>query len=270
MGTSQILSVPYALYAKTSGISTDAVKLSGDQTIAGNKTFTATITIPSPVNGTDAATKAYVDLLSERIRMLEGSVAKDIDGNVYSTVEIGNHIWMVENLRTTHYKDGTTITQKTDNGDWFKVVEPAYCWYNNDEATYKIPYGALYNWYAVSTQKLCPSGWHVASDDDWTSLTTVAGGEDLAGGILKETGTTHWQSPNTGATNGLGFTALPGGGRNGLTGTFGTIRTDGNWWSATEYTLTNSYLQNMSNGNTRIIRQNTDKKYGFSVRCVKN
>ncbi len=269
-GTSQLLSVPYAFYSKTAAVSADAVKLTGDQTIAGNKTFTGMVTVPSPVNATDAVTKAYVDQLLERIKLLEGSVARDFDGNIYNTVEIGNLIWMTENLRTTHYKDGTAIPLVINSGEWFKVEGAHYCWYNNDEPTYKILYGALYNWYAVNSEKLCPSGWHVATDEDWTSLTSLAGGGNVAGGVLKEAGTTHWQIPNTGATNQLGFTALPGGGRSGLNGAFGYIRSDGNWWSATAYSTTNSYFHSMTYDNARIIRQNADKKFGYSVRCVKN
>ena len=135
--------------------------------------------------------------------------ATDIDGNVYHTVTIGTQIWMVENLKTTRYNDGSPIPFVTDSSSWSNLTTPGYCWYNND-TTNKNTYGALYNWFAVNTGKLAPTGWHVPTDDEWTTLTTYLGGESIAGGKLKETGTTHWRTPNAGATNEIGFTASSG------------------------------------------------------------
>ena len=106
----------------------------------------------------------------------------DIDGNVYHTVTIGTQVWMVENLKTTKYNDGTAIPLVTDNTAWGALTTPGYCWYNNDSATYKNTYGALYNWYAVNTGKLAPTGWHVPTDSEWTVLTTYLGGQSVAGG----------------------------------------------------------------------------------------
>jgi uncharacterized protein (TIGR02145 family) len=123
----------------------------------------------------------------------------DIDGNYYKTIQIGSQIWMAENLKTTRYNDGSNIPLVTDNTAWSNLTTPGYCWYNNDAATYKNVYGALYNWYAVNTGKLCPSGWHVPSEYEWTLLVNYLGGVYAAGGKLKETGTTHWYSPNAGA-----------------------------------------------------------------------
>ena len=137
----------------------------------------------------------------------------DIDGNVYHTVKIGAQTWMVENLRTTRYNDGTAIPLVTGNTAWGSLTTPGYCWYNNDQATYGSTYGALYNWYAVNRGKLCPTGWHVATDAEWTQLTDYLGGVWVAGGKMKEAGLSHWESPNEGATNSSGFTALPGGHR---------------------------------------------------------
>ena len=137
------------------------------------------------------------------------NIVKDIDGNIYHTVTIGNQVWMVENLKTTRYNDGTAIPNVTDSSVWSKLSTPAYCWYNNDASSYKATYGALYNWYAVNVQKLCPKGWHVASNAEFYALNSFLDGEC---GKLKEAGTIHWYSPNKGATNETGFTALPGGG----------------------------------------------------------
>ncbi|TAL80439.1 MAG: hypothetical protein EPN88_01255 [Bacteroidetes bacterium] len=272
-GAKQILSVPYALHAKTSGTATDAVKITDDQSIADHKTFTGTITVPIPINSTDAATKAYVDALKTEIRELQilaGLAIKDIDGNVYRIVTIGTQQWIAENLKTTKYNDGTPVSLITDITAWAGNTTGAYCWYNNDEATNKNIYGALYNWYAVNTAKLCPIGWHVSSDDEWTTLTTFLGGESVAGSKLKETGTAHWVYPNTDATNETGFTALPGNYRdqNGsfydLPGNFGL------WWTSTEFPALNAYYRWMTRSNGTVTRDNLGKKYGFSVRCIKD
>jgi uncharacterized protein (TIGR02145 family) len=139
-----------------------------------------------------------------------GEVVTDIDGNVYNTVTIGDQVWMAENLKTTKLNDGTSISNAIDNIAWASLSTPGYCWFINNRATYEI-YGALYNWYAVYTDKLCPTGWHVPSNSEWTTLTDHLGGAEVAGGKLKESGSSHWASPNTGATNVTGFTALPGG-----------------------------------------------------------
>ena len=146
----------------------------------------------------------------ERTAFISNRLVTDIDGNVYQTVTIGTQVWMVENLKTTRYIDGTAIPLDTNSSTWGGLTTPGYCWYN-DSAIYGNTYGALYNWYAVNTGKLAPAGWHVPTDSEWTVLTTYLGGETVAGGKLKDTGTTYWQSPNTGATNASGFLALPGG-----------------------------------------------------------
>lgn len=119
----------------------------------------------------------------------------DQEGNVYKTITIGTQTWMAENLRTTTYNDGTVIPNVTDNDEWADLSTPAYCWYDNDSATYAQTYGALYNWYTVATDSLCPTGWHVPTDAEWTILTDTLGGLTIAGGLLKETGTTHWTAP---------------------------------------------------------------------------
>ncbi|MCB9001260.1 MAG: fibrobacter succinogenes major paralogous domain-containing protein [Bacteroidales bacterium] len=196
-------------------------------------------TIENLIPATTYYVKAYIVIQNvtiyskqTKITTTNGTVT-DIDGNTYITVTIGNQVWMAENLKTTHYNDGTAIPNVTDGNEWAALTTGAYCWYSNATA-YKDTYGALYNWYAVNTGKLAPTGWHVATDAEWTTLTTYLGGESVAGGKLKETDTTHWASPNTGATNETGFTALPGGYR-GRGGAFGGIGGYGYWWSATEF-----------------------------------
>jgi uncharacterized protein (TIGR02145 family) len=195
-------------------------------------------------------------------------IAVDIDGNVYHTVLIGTQRWMVENLATTRFNDGTSIPFVGDNGEWSKLAAPGRCWYNNDGGTYGPAYGALYNWYAVHTGKLAPVGWHVPSDEDWTTLTSYLGGETEAGRKLKEAGTAHWQSVNQ-ADNSSGFTALPGGSRSG-SGSFSYIGYYGYWWSSTEYTPTSAWVRSLGIDYTDVHRnyyRNTD---GYSVRCVKD
>ena len=193
----------------------------------------------------------------------------DIDGNAYHTVTIGTQVWMVENLRTTKYNDGTSIPLVTDAAAWSTLTTPAYCWYNNDEATFKSTYGALYNWYAVNTGKLCPTGWHVPSDAEWATLITYLGDTTKAGGKLKETGTTHWVSPNTGATNSTGFTALPGGSHY-TNGVFYLNGKYGWYWGTTENTSSDAWHIYLQYNTSLIYRTAGSKGLGFSVRCLKD
>jgi len=236
-GTSQLLSVPYALYAET-------VK--------------------------DAAIKAYVDDLLNILGLLPNNYAGmtlDIEGNKYKTVKIGNQIWLAENLRTGRFNDDAAIPLVTDQA-WSHLTTPGYCWYNNDSGN-KNTYSALYNWYAVKTGKLCPTGWHVPSDAEWTTLTTYLGGEAVAGGKMKETGTTHWQSPNEGATNESGFSCLPGGGRSSL-GSFFGLGSYGYRWSSTVGTPEGPWGRSLSYGNTNVYRSSYSMEHGFSVRCLRD
>lgn len=193
---------------------------------------------------------------------------KDADGNSYTTVKIGQQTWMAENLKTTRYNDGTPITLITHPSMWYNLMG-TYCWYDND-ISHKDSYGALYNWYAVETGKLCPKGWHVPTDDEWTILTDYLGTDSVAGGMMKEKGTAHWRTPNKGATNSSGFTALPGGYRGGTTGYFGDIGYFGNWWSSSSSFANKAWLRKMYYDNTKMVRYDLLKTYGFSVRCVKD
>jgi uncharacterized protein (TIGR02145 family) len=190
----------------------------------------------------------------------------DIDGNVYKTITIGTQTWMAENLKTTRYNDGTAIPLVTDNTLWKNTVAPAYCWYDNNPTFCKPVYGALYNWYAVNSGKLSPSGWHIPTDAEWALLISFVGNESNAGGVLRETGTTHWNSSSVG-TNVTGFTALPGGFRYAY-GDFQSIVATGNYWTATSTTNNLSFSQYMN----EIIWRKTsmEKIVGLSVRCIKN
>lgn len=204
----------------------------------------------------------------------EGKTITDIDGNIYKTVKIGMQIWMAENLKTTRYRDGTTIPLVTDAKAWSNRSSPGYCLYNNDKEINKNKYGALYNWYSVATGNLCPNGWHVPSDAEWSSLETFLGGTGIAGAKMKGTGNSHWNSPNTTATNETGFTALPGGYRLD-NGTFTYIGNYGLFWSSSEFiwSFGEHYSQYgwgryMSYYLSDIYRYYFNKKYGFSVRCL--
>ena len=201
------------------------------------------------------------------------NVIRDIDGNVYTSVTIGAQVWMVENLKTTKYKDGTAIPLVTDNSSWAALTTPGYCWYNND-ITNKSIYGALYTWIVVDVasnggKNICPTGWHVPTDVEYTTLTNYLGGEDVAGGKLKETGTAHWLTPNTGATNQSGFTGLPSGYRYS-NGEFFAIGYNGYWWSSTEYSAEYSSFRSMYYYASNVYRDNYDKQFGFSVRCLRD
>ena len=177
---------------------------------------------------------------------------------------------MQENLKVTHYRNGDAIPNVTDNTQWSNLTTAAYCNYNND-INNVATYGRLYNWYAVvDNRNLCPTDWHTPTDDEWTILTDYLGGETIAGGKMKEIGTTHWLSPNTGATNESGFTALPGGYRSYYVGSFDDITYYAYFWSATEYNSLNAWNRNLDYGYTDVFRYFYDKMYGFSVRCVKD
>jgi uncharacterized protein (TIGR02145 family) len=196
------------------------------------------------------------------------TTVEDIDGNSYDVVTIGTQVWMKQNLATTKYNDGTAIPLVTDGNAWGALTTPAYCWYNNDSVTYKNPYGALYNWYTVNTAKLCPTGWHVPADTEWVTLTNYLGGTSKAGGHMKESGTTHWVSPNTGADNSSGFTAVAGGDRatNGIYAYFGSYQF---FWSATQYNTTSAKNISMYYFSAGTTSYNYSMLIGYSVRCVK-
>jgi uncharacterized protein (TIGR02145 family) len=193
---------------------------------------------------------------------------KDIDENIYNVIRIGSQLWIKENLKTTHFYDGTIIPLITDNTNWQNLVTSGYCSYNNDENNKNI-YGNLYNWYTVFNDRLCPIGWHVPTENEYLILESFIDDALIAGGKLKEAGTVHWTSPNTGATNESNFTALPGGMRN-VNGEFKDINNKGFWWAFTYQSDLDAWERRLEYNSEKIFRDFTSKKIGKSVRCIKN
>jgi uncharacterized protein (TIGR02145 family) len=194
----------------------------------------------------------------------------DIEGNVYMIVTIGAQTWMAENLRTTKYNNGEPIINVTDDVTWSSLTNGAYCWYNNSPAN-KDTWGALYNWYAVSDNRnIAPIGWHVPTDEEWNTLVLYLGGNLVAGGKLKETGTIHWSSPNTAATNTFGFTAIPAGGRGGQTAIFGGINLASNYWTNSQINTGTAWYRAVHYDNASVLHDPFEKYFGFSVRCVRD
>jgi uncharacterized protein (TIGR02145 family) len=208
-------------------------------------------------------------LLIDRSPWVKYGSMSDKDGNTYKTILIGTKTWMATNLSTTKYNDGTSIPQAADPTLWSKLSTPACCWQNSDPIR-KVTYGVLYNWYAVNTGKLCPSGWHVPSDEEWTEFTDNLGGENVAGGKLKESGFKHWNAPNTEATNETHFSAIPGGDRlSGPDALFENLGNAGCWWTMTvnEDLATSRIIYYNSN---HVQKSFYPRKCGLSVRCVWN
>lgn len=192
----------------------------------------------------------------------------DADGNGYHSVSIGTQTWLEENLETTRYCNGDSIgTTNPADLDLLGESTPKFQWaYEGNELNVAV-YGRLYTWYSVTdSRRVCPIGWHVPADSEWTTLTNYLGGEDIAGGKLKETDIAHWQNPNIGATNETGFTALPGGQRT----SDGYFFIFGRWWSATESGPGIAHGRTMSYKNTKVSGDLFDEKDGISVRCVKD
>lgn len=197
----------------------------------------------------------------------------DGDGNHYPVVFIGSQIWMARNLATTKYSDGSDIPNITVGSTWSNLTTGAYVWYGNNISNKQV-YGGLYNWYATNpatngNKELCPEGWRVASDADFTALTSFLGSTTTAGGKLKETGFTHWNSPNTGATNEKGFTALPGGWR-GWNANFQDMGTYCWFWTQTEQVGNFAWLRNMFHNAANMGRGTVNKSHGLAIRCIKD
>lgn len=208
----------------------------------------------------------------------EGNPISDIDGNVYKIVMTQQGVWLAENLRTTKFNDGTAIPLIQDLKAWKEMKSPAYGWFS-DDAGYRNTFGALYNWYAVETDKLCPAGWHVPSEVEWNEILDYAGGNERSGDSpakLKEAGTTHWKSPNEGATNEIYFTALP----TGEVSYFYADEEPGtktHWWTATEDTNvepgstappTNAEIVGLSHNFHSKTAGTFEKESFLPIRCI--
>jgi len=202
------------------------------------------------------------------------STVLDIEGNIYNTIQIGNQCWFKENLKTTKYKNDSPISYPGENTTlWQNNTTGAYAWYDNDSATYATLYGALYNWYAVANLSgLCPNGWHIPSNEEWTELADAFGGLTLAGGALKTTGTIEngdglWYDPNTGATNSSNFSGLPSGRR---TSSFCCVGYLNRWWTSSSHNSADGIQRNLEFDGTSFNSDNTSKTIGYSVRCKKD
>jgi uncharacterized protein (TIGR02145 family) len=204
----------------------------------------------------------------------------DIDGNVYKIVTIGSQVWMKENLKVTHYRNGDAIPNVADNVEWKNLTTGAYCNYDN-EADSVTTGGRLYNWYSVNDgRNISPKGWHVPTDNEWKELEMYLGmsrseanaegwrGKD-EGGKLKESGTSHWQSPNTGANNESGFSAIPYG-FCADSGGFSNIGSNAIFWSSTEISTNVARSRDLSYDFSNVHRDQSIKPYGFSVRLIRD
>lgn len=182
--------------------------------------------------------------------------------------------WMTKNLDVATYRNGDPIPKVTDDAAWAALTTGAYCYYQNDSATYAATYGKLYNWYAVNDPRgLAPQGWHVPTDFEWSTLSNCLGGDAVAGGIMKEAGTAHWSSPNTGADNSSGFAGLAGGIREEFSNNtfwFQFVFFYGIWWSASEGSTGSGLGRLMSSANSALARNSSDKRNGYSVRCLRD
>jgi uncharacterized protein (TIGR02145 family) len=263
---------------------------------AGSGTFVSNLTGLSGFTtyylrayATNRAGTAYGNELS--FTTSRESIVNDIDGNDYKIVTIGNQIWMAENLKTTKFNDNTTIPDVNDNTLWASLITPAYCWYLNDAAVYKANYGALYNWYVLDAasnggKNVCPIGWHVPADAEWTTLTDYLTKNDYGYGgsgnqIAKSMAdTTGWNTDGTpgnigndqASNNSSGFKALPGGYRSdsNFNGAFYDASGGGYWWSVTEASASAANFRYLYYNSGNVTSGNIYKQNGFSVRCLKN
>jgi uncharacterized protein (TIGR02145 family) len=234
----------------------------------------------STVNGLNSNTTYYIRAYAtNRVGTAYGSAitvatkpqVTDIDGNVYHTVSIGSQVWLIENLKTKRYRNGDPILNVTGGLSWTKLNIGAYCDYDNDGNNSTV-YGCLYNWYALTdSRNITPVGWHVPNVNEWITLENYLGGTAVTGGKLKERGTAHWDSPNTGATNASGFTALPAGfcgGHNG--GMYVDLHTNASFWSTVENGASNAWGYILSSDTNDFSATSCNKPTGLSIRCVMN
>ena len=292
MGTTQLLSVPYALYANSAGNSQGATPNLGDVLAINNSANNTKITnLQNPTDIQDAATKGYTDAASAQLQSQIATLQAQITAlqnpivAPLPNITIGTQIWSSTNLDVTTYRDGTPIPQVTDPAQWANLTTGAWCYYNNDPANGAV-YGKLYNWYAVAgiydaaslnnpslRKQIAPNGWHMPTDSEWTQLTDFLGGAGVAGGKMKATGTIQagtglWQDPNTGATNESGFSGLPAGDLSGLN--FVGIGNNVYFWSSSEDSTTDAFTRRLDKSNGEAQRDTNPKPFLLSVRCLRD
>ena len=271
IGTQQMLSVPYALHAGSVQVN---VSPTGDTLFVGEGNF---VIIPglSEANGFTTGTILHscgaADMHNPDI--IYGSMT-DQEGNVYKTIVIGTQEWMAENLSTSVYRNGDVIATGLSTSQWTNTVQGAWAYFQND-ASKNCPFGKLYNWYScVDARELCPTGWHVPTDADWTVLSDYLGGEAIAGGKMKTLGmsdsaTGLWSAPNSGATNSSGFSGIPGGYRM-LQGPYSNLEFIGYYWSSSDFVTLSAYYRYIIYDDVDLTRATGGKGNGFSVRCLRD
>ena len=290
MGTTQLLSVPYALYANSSGnAQTPTPNLAAVLAVNNGANNLQIKNLANPTDAQDAVTKSFSEAqLQAQVVQLQAQIDALIEATTapMPNVTIGNQIWSTRNLDVTTYRDGTPIPQVTDPTEWLNLTTGAWCYYANNAAN-GTTYGKLYNWYAVAgihdndpstpNKILAPTGWHVPTDAEWTTLTTFLGGESISGGKMKSTGTIVantglWLNPNTAATNESGLTVLPGGFRDDLGGSTGSISYVSYLWSSSENVSDFAFVwtRKLSWGTGLTYRSFVNKYGGISVRLVKD
>ncbi|MBU6177896.1 MAG: hypothetical protein KGO80_09065, partial [Bacteroidetes bacterium] len=260
----------------TAAWSDNVITISGTPTATGPFNYT----IPLTGGGCGTVNATGTITVTAAPSACTTPIVTDIDGNIYNTVSIGTQCWMMENLRLSSYNDGTLIPIVTNGSPWGMLTTGGRSWYNNDSTANEIPYGNLYNWYAMkgiasvgstTYKNICPIGWHVPTSSDWDKLAIKLGGSSKASGKMKSTDSTYWDAPNTDATNESDFSTLPGGGRNDE-GRFYGIRVGASFWSATEGILIGfAECRDLSTRDGNLYSDGgVPKSYGKSVRCLRD
>ncbi len=274
IGTQQLLSVPYALHAGNVSLNVSAT---GDTLFVGDGDFVIIPGISQANSYTTGTTLHSCGTSNVHNPNLTYGSMTDQEGNLYKTIVIGTQEWMAENLKSSIYRNGDAIQTGLSNADWDNTIntqQGAWAYYNND-VSYACPYGKLYNWFAcVDSRQLCPVGWHVPTDSEWTVLSDNLGGETVAGAKIKTTGTVEvgtglWHSPNSGASNSSGFSGPPGGGRIYF-GVYYDYGSWGYWWSSSENGTSFAWGRDFCFCDGYAVRSFYDKAAGFSVRCLRD
>jgi uncharacterized protein (TIGR02145 family) len=242
-------------------------------TISGTPTSSGTAAFSISLGGKTCSINISVEDIAQTIGK-PGPNITDVEGNSYKTVYIGTQQWMAENLKVSKYNDGATIPNITDNLQWSNDISGAWCYYNNDGSN-NAKYGKLYNWYSISpttngNKNICPTGWHIPTESEWSILTDYLGGAGVAGGKMKESSTSSWNYyPNITPTNSSLFSALPGGYRN-YNGFFGSNEDFGKWWISKEYSESKSWCLALYYFNSEAHFTTSYNNDGLSVRCLRD